>query len=122
MINIIAKKAQSEEVLREMITFLEGYSDKEDVLHLLNLGRIYHFMWIEHGRRQEYFNKAEGYYEETLKRGPKLPPALYGILDLYRVGENVKQTEIYANKILELWPEDKQTIELLKRIKLIKNQ
>ena len=116
VIDMIAGQKQSEEVQRRLLAFIEGYMHERDVLHLLNIGRSYHFLWIQNGMKEEDFKKAEEYYGRVLEAAPNIPPALYGMLDLYRVTNNVEQAEIYAKRILELWPEDERVQKLFEVI------
>lgn len=119
IIDMISGGKQQEEVVRQLLSFIEEYIDEKDAIHLLNTGRSYHFLWIQFGQKEEDFKKAEEYYKKVLSFAPKLPPALYGILDLYRARGDAENAKIYADKILELWPEDTRVIELLKVIEEI---
>lgn len=119
IVDMASNGKQEEEVLRELVAFIEGYIHEDDIIHLLNTGRTYHFMWIQYGQKEEYFKKAEEYYKKVIKIAPKLPPALYGMLDLYRASENTEKVKEYGERILKLWPEDTRVVELLKTIENI---
>lgn len=122
VIDMISGNKQNEEVSRELLSFIEERIDKNDILHLLNTGRSYHFLWINHGRKDPDFQKAEEYYTKVLEKAPKLPPALYGMLDLYRVRENAEKIYEYGNRILEIWPKDERVSSLLETVKKIEKQ
>ncbi|MDP2703733.1 MAG: hypothetical protein Q8P01_00675 [bacterium] len=119
IVDMASNGKQQEEVLRELVAFIEGYIHEDDVIHLLNTGRTYHFMWIQYGQKEEYFKKAEEYYKKVILIAPKLPPALYGILDLYRARGDAEKAKEYGERILKLWPEDTRVVELLKTIENI---
>lgn len=120
IVDMISGGKQQEEVERELLSFIEEYIDEKDAIHLLNTGRSYHFLWIQFGQKEEDFKKAEEYYKKVLNFAPNLPPALYGILDLYRAGGDVEKTKEYGERVLKLWPEDVRVVELLKIIEEIK--
>ncbi len=113
IITLVSKGIQPEEVSMDLVTFIEGYSDQEDVLHLVNLARLHHFLWLQF-RKDGYFEKSEAYYKKVLDIAPKLPPALYGMLDLYRVKEDGKKILEFSDKTLRYWPNDVRVIELKK--------
>lgn len=118
VIDMISGGKQQEEVVRELLSFIEEYIDEKDAIHLLNTGRSYHFLWIQYGQKEEDFKKAEEYYTKVLDFAPKLPPALYGILDLYRASGNAEKAKEYGERILKLWPEDTRVIDLLQHIEI----
>ncbi|MDP3725089.1 MAG: hypothetical protein Q8R20_01300 [Nanoarchaeota archaeon] len=122
IVDMASSGKQPEEVIRELLAFIEKYTDKDDVIHLLNTARTYHFMWIQYGGKEEYFKKAEEGYMKVLTLAPKLPPVLYGILDLYRASGNAEKVKEYGERILRLWPEDKRVITLLQTIQKIEEQ
>ena len=107
---------QEEGVMRELVAFIEGYIHEDDLIHLLNTARTYHFMWIQFGGKEEYFRKAEEGYTKVIALAPKLPPALYGMLDLYRASGNAEKVREYGERVLKLWPEDTRVVELLRTI------
>ncbi|MAF80267.1 hypothetical protein CL629_04300 [bacterium] len=119
IVNMASAGEQPEEVMMSLISFIEEYIDQNDVLHILNIGRTYHFMWVNYEHKEEYYIKAEEYYEKVLEIGPKLPPALYGILDLYRVKGDAKNAKKYGEMAFELWPQDERLKEILEKIEEI---
>ena len=119
VIDLISGGQQKEEVSRRLLSFVEKYSDEEDALHLLNIGRSFHFLWINYGQKEEDFQKAEAYYTKVLERGPRLPPALYGMLDLYRAKGDAEKVLEYGNRILALWPDDTRVITFLETIQKV---
>ena len=119
IVDMISTGKQEEEVVRQLLSFIEDYIDEKDVIHLLNTGRSYHFMWINYGQKEEDLKKAEEYYKKVLSIAPKLPPALYGMLDLYRASANAEKAKEYGERVLKIWPEDGRIVELLKTIENI---
>ena len=117
IIEMTSEGKQQEEVIRELVAFIEPYIHEDDVIHLLNTARTYHFMWIQYGGKEEYYKKAEEEYAKVLAIAPKLPPALYGILDLYRASGNTERVKEDGDRTLKIWPEDKRVMDLLKEMK-----
>ena len=59
--------------------------------------------------------KSEEAYRAALSIGPKLPPVLYSLLDLYRAkGEGEKLKEI-GNVILKYWPDNPEIKDILSK-------
>jgi len=55
-----------------------------------------------------YEEKTEDYYLKAYAIGPKLPPVLYGLADLYASNGDVAKFKPVAEAILANWPDDKQ--------------
>lgn len=104
-IGTLAAQNNSEAVSRALVSFLEPHLFKNDVIHLLIGANFYDMLWRKYQVESD-FVKAEKYYREALAIGPKLPPILYGLLDLYQAhgdGEKFRDT---AKIVLQYWPED----------------
>ena len=111
-LRLISLKGQPEEVMREVVTYIEPQAFMNDVRHLLNLASIYVTLWRQYDNDAD-FQKAITYYEQILAIGPKLPHALYGLLDLYRLkGDTEKMREI-SEIILKYWPNDERVKQVL---------
>ncbi len=93
-----------ESVARALVAYIEPYISQYDVRHLLTMGRIYHIVWRNYGKKNKDFEKAEKYYKEALKIGPKLPLPLYNLLSLYSQQGNEQKMYELKNSILLLWP------------------
>jgi tetratricopeptide (TPR) repeat protein len=105
VLNAMQQDGQSEDVSRELARFVEEWSYKDDVLHLLNMGSIYLTMWRKY-EDEEYLKKAEEYYRIIHKIAPKLPQPIYNLLVIYRTtGDEVGAYEM-AEKIIKYWPQD----------------
>ncbi|KKQ23109.1 hypothetical protein A2999_01250 [Candidatus Wolfebacteria bacterium RIFCSPLOWO2_01_FULL_38_11] len=103
----IYQKEQPEAVARELVLYIEPYMFKNNVRHLLALGQMYSVLWQKSGREDDFI-KAENYYQKALSIGPKLPPLLYGMFDLYQLKGDKEKLRETAGQILKYWPEDKK--------------
>ena len=86
---------------------------KNNVRHLIILGQMYSVLWQKSGKEED-FKKAEEYYLKAMEIGPKLPPVIYGLLDLERASGNNEKIKEISKIIFQYWPEDervRQTIE-----------
>jgi|GEM_PF-1319765 len=115
IMNIIVKQNQSEEVTRALVEYAEPLLFKNNVRHLLAGGQMYFVLWKRFNKEEDYKN-AESYYVAARTIGPKLPPVLYELLNLYKEkGESMKAKEV-AQTILSLWPDDAEIRAFLSTI------
>ena len=111
--NIIAGQEQPEVVSRALVEYIEPHMFKNDVRHLLTLGRMYSVLWQKYDRKDADYNRAEEYFLKAYAIGPKLPPVLYSLFDIYKLkGDNEKLKNI-VSEILRYWPDD-EVRELLR--------
>lgn len=108
----ISKKEQSEEASRILVDYMEPYMLKNNVRHLILLGQMYSVLWQKSGKEED-FKKAEEYYLKAMEIGPKLPPVLYGLLDLERASGNNENVKKISEIILKYWPEDERINKLV---------
>jgi tetratricopeptide (TPR) repeat protein len=88
------------------VEYIEPHMFKDNVRHLLSVGMMYENLWLRYGKKDADYAKAEGYYRAALAIGPKLPPVLYSLANLYNEkGDLTKGREIKA-MILNLWPNE----------------
>lgn len=107
ILNSVVQKEQSEAVSRALISYIEPYMMKNNVRHLMVLGQMYSILWQKSGREDDFI-KSEDYYRGALIIGPKLPPVLYSLFDLYQAkGDKEKAKEI-GETILRYWPEEEK--------------
>lgn len=107
IIGIISQKEQSENISRYLVEYIEPHLLKNNVRHLIMAGQMYFILWQKSQNESDFIN-AENYYRQALLIGPKLPPVLYGLFDLYQLrGDSGKIREI-AERILQYWPEDEK--------------
>ena len=111
----ISQKEQSEAASRILVDYMEPYLFKNNVRHLIILGQMYSVVWQKSGKEED-FKKAEEYYLKALKIGPKLPPVLYGLLDIERAKGNKEKVKEISEIILKYWPEDERIKSLISNI------
>ncbi|MEI6479417.1 MAG: hypothetical protein WCO21_01120 [bacterium] len=114
IVNLVSQEKQPELVSRELVSYIEPHLYGDNPRHLLSGAQAYTILWVKYGKKDDYL-KAESYYKKILSVGPNLPPALYGLLDLYgRAGdkENLKKV---GETILGYWPSDASTRALIKK-------
>lgn len=103
----ISFEDQPEPIARALVTYFAPNLFESNVRHLLMGGQMYEILWRRFGRQEGDLRKAEGYYLAARAIGPKLPPVLYSLHDLYgRSGEVEKQAEV-RDAIVHFWPEEK---------------
>lgn len=101
----VARGDQPEEVARALVAYIEPHLFRNNVRHLLMGGRLYEMLWRGYDGKEEDFLKAERYYLEARAIGPKLPPVLYALHDLYgAAGQTEKRAEV-RDAIIRLWPD-----------------
>ena len=110
---IISNKNQSEEVSRELVSYIEPYLFENNVRHLISGGSLYFSLWVNYGGKDRDLEKAESYFLKAYQIGPKLPQVLYGLFDLYKESQQKEKAIKIAQEILSYWPEDKKVIEIL---------
>ncbi len=112
----IVSQNNPEAVSREIVSFIEPYLFKNDVRHLITRGNLYNLLWQKYGHIED-FAKTEEAYRAALAIGPKLPPVLYSLLDLYQAkGDFGKEKEI-GNIILGYWPNDQNVRNIVDKLK-----
>ena len=108
-------QARPEELNRALVEYIEPYMAKDNARHLIILGQMYSILWKEYGHEKDYL-KSEKYQRKILEIGSNLPPALYGLLEIYQMsGDDVKLKEI-ASEIVKYWPQDEGVQKVLQRI------
>ncbi|MFH1162089.1 MAG: tetratricopeptide repeat protein [Candidatus Jorgensenbacteria bacterium] len=105
IVGIASQSGQPEVVARAVVDFVEPYLFKDDIRHLLIGASIRAILWQNYGRKEADFEKAEAYYRAALAIGPKLPPPLYGLLELYRQKGDVEKASAIIGQIISLWPD-----------------
>lgn len=103
ILGLISHENQTEEVCRELVRFIEPYLMLDNVRHLLTGAEMRNVLWRRWGREKD-FNKAEEYYLAAYAIGPKLPPVLYGLLNLYQNRGDAEKLNKVAGEILGYWP------------------
>jgi len=115
ILQIISQQNQPEAVRRILISYIEPYLLKNDVRHLMAAGQMYETLWINYGREED-FQKAESYFQKAYAIGPKLPPVLYGLIDLYYKKGDIPKIKEIGGIILQYWPDAKDVENLIKSL------
>ncbi|MFH1192969.1 MAG: hypothetical protein V1656_01470 [Candidatus Jorgensenbacteria bacterium] len=105
IMSIASQPEQPEVVARMVVDFIEPYLFKDNVRHMLIGGGLRAILWLNYGRQETDFEKAEAYYRAALAIGPKLPPPLYALLDLYRQKGDGEKENAIKDRIVALWPD-----------------
>lgn len=113
ILQLVNQKDQPETVSRALVSLIEPRLLLDNPRHLLTGAQMRFIMWSKFHNEDDY-KITEQYYLKALAIGPRLPPVLYGLLDLYRQkGEKAKMQDI-AKKIVGFWPNDDKVSALLK--------
>lgn len=112
LIDNIASDEQSEMASRYLADYLEPRMKKDNIKHLLILGQMYKALWEKSGKENDFL-KSEEYYQKALSLGPKLPPVLYGLFDLYKEKGDWEKLKQIGEIILQYWPEDENVKEAI---------
>jgi hypothetical protein len=103
IVNVVSQAAQNESVARELVSYIEPRLFLNNVRHLLVGAQLHSILW-NNFHRPEDLKKAEEYYLAAFKIGPKLPPVLFGLLELYRAAGDHKKYEDIAKLVVTYWP------------------
>ncbi|MEK7635640.1 MAG: hypothetical protein AAB405_00955 [Patescibacteria group bacterium] len=115
ILRAVSQKEQSEAASRFLVNYIESYLFKDNVRHLMLLAQMHSVLWQKSGKEED-FKKAEEYYLKAMEIGPKLPPVLYGLLDLERASGNNEKVKKISEIILKYWPEDKRIQQIIESI------
>jgi len=112
LINAVAAPENPEIASRYLAEYLEPKMRKDETRHLLILAQMDFFLWAKSGKENDFL-KSEEYYRQALIYGPKLPPVLYGLFDLYRKKGDQEKLKQISETILKYWPEDERVKEVI---------
>lgn len=108
----IVEQSSQEDVSRDLAQFIVPYLFRDNVRHLLAGGQIHAILWQKYKKQDDYL-KAVDYFNQAYALAPKLPPVLYGLLQLYQAqGDRVNRKRI-GEEILKYWPDDENVKKLL---------
>ncbi len=113
IVGIISQKGQSEAVARALTNYVEPYIDVSYTAEPLTMGQIYATLWMNYTHSDSDYAKAVAYYSDVLAQGPKLPPALYPLLQLYAAHNDAVDAIRTAETIHAYWPTDTQVSAFL---------
>jgi tetratricopeptide (TPR) repeat protein len=110
----IVNQGQTEEVSRQLVSYIEEHLFMDDVRHLLMLGQMYQVLW-QNFQKEEDYQKAISYLEKTHELGPNLPPPMYKLLNLYMLHNDKENAQRIGDLILANWPQDENVKAALGR-------
>jgi tetratricopeptide (TPR) repeat protein len=105
--DILAQENIPEEVGRWLVAYIDPYLFKNELRHLMLRGNMYAFLWEKYGNEED-FKKAEEALLAAHNIGPKTPPILYRLLDLYAKKGDEANARKYAELIISYWPQDEK--------------
>jgi len=115
ILQIMSQQNQSEAVDRMLSDYVEPYLFKNETRHLLSAGQMHEALLTKY-KRLEDLQKAQSYFETAFAIGPKLPPVLYGLLDVYRMEGNNEKAKQIGEIIFKYWPDDKNVANIVKSL------
>lgn len=114
IVQIASNPNQPEEVVRELADYIEPHVIPTDTRQLIEEAQLRYIM-LQRFRRQVDYDKALATFQKIREIGPKLPPALYSLFNLYAGTGNATGTKEVGEAILKLWPQDTRIAEYLKK-------
>jgi hypothetical protein len=103
ILSIISIENQPEEIARELVSYIEPHLIRNNVRHLLVGAQMYTTLWQNYKRESDY-QTAVRYYRAAYDIGPKLPPVLFGLLQLYVNHGDMASANELGDHIVSLWP------------------
>jgi hypothetical protein len=104
---------QPEAVSRALIQYVEPHlMQYPNPRHLVVVANMHSVLW-QRFKHVEDFKIAESSYKQALEMGPKLPPPLYGLLQLYLNGGDKADAKVIAERILASWPDDTRVQQVM---------
>jgi len=115
MINEAQQTGKLGPVAPALVSFVEPYLFQNNVRHVLFAAEAYKILWEASGSK-DYFMKSQDYYQKAYAIGPKLPPVLYGMFNLYGLVGDKADAEKVGEIILQYWPDDKNVENIVKSL------
>ncbi|MCL4404043.1 tetratricopeptide repeat protein [Patescibacteria group bacterium] len=115
--SIATEKGMSEQVVRALIDYIEPYiNQKTDyIFPLISMGGLYFTLYANYSHAEPDYQKALAYFKDAYGLGPKLPPVLYSLFQLYTASGDLKDAVDVARQINTYWPSDQQIAGFLKQ-------
>ncbi len=105
------QQSVSEPVARALVDYIVPHV-YNNPRQLITMAATYEWMWKQYGHPED-FAAAEDYYKRAIAIGPKLPPALYGLLQLYLEGGKLDKAQELAKTIIQYWPTDTRLLPIV---------
>lgn len=113
ILQLVSQNNQPENVARVLVEYIEPRLLLDNPRHLITGAQMRIVLWSKSHNEDDYL-KAEQYYLKALAIGPRLPPVLYGLLDLYRMRGDKEKMRAVAKSIFSYWPDDDKIGALVK--------
>ena len=114
IVNLVSQEQQPEAVARDLVAYIEPHLEKDNPRHLISGAQMHMILWVRYHQKDDY-TKAESYYKQILSFGPKLPPALYGLFELYSRSGDKENMKKVGETILSYWPSDANVRNLVQK-------
>jgi len=105
ILSVVSQADFPESASRFLADYIEKYLFKNNVRHLILGGASYKYLWYRFGNEED-FKKSEEYFKKAQLIGPKLPPVLYDLFELYRLRGDDENMKKIGEEILKYWPDD----------------
>jgi len=116
VLNALRSSGDKPGIASALLDFIDGYyqpilahdrgmSFEQD---LFLMGTIYETAAVK-TRQVSYLTTAEKYLRHGYELGPRRPQFLYGLLDIYRIENDVARATAIAEQIVAQWPTDTTT-------------
>lgn len=115
ILQIASQQNQPEAVDRALTSYIEPYLFKNDVRHLL-AGAQLHETLLNKYKHPEDLQKTDSYIQAAYAIGPKLPPVLYNLFDIYRIEGNISKAKEIGQTILLYWSDNKAISDIVKTL------
>lgn len=115
MLELLKSNGENAELTQAALDFLGGYY--EPIIargrgmsfeqNLFMLGSLNEIAYLK-TKDPKYLAVAEQYLEQGRVLGPKRPQFLYGLMDIYRLKNDMGKATVVVQEILTLWPDDEK--------------
>ena len=120
VLGLMSQDATSPELTEKLLEYVQDYYDpivsrgkgmSFSQNHYL-LGIMNEIAFVK-TNELSYINQAKKYFTAGHERGPTRPQSLYGLFDVYRALGEVEAAKAIGEQILDQWPDDERTREIL---------
>ena len=108
----IINPQQQEQVMRELVSYIEQYIFKNNSKHLLTMALSYERLFLSY-KNPEDLEKTKNYYQKVLALSQKSPQALYGLFGIYQAQKDYDNAKKISEIILKYWPNDEKIKKII---------
>ncbi len=112
ILSVVSQRDFPESASQFLVGYIEKYLFKNNVRHLIIGGVSYKYLWHRFGSEED-FKKSEEYFKKAQSIGPKLPPVLYDLFELYRLRGDSENIKKIGEEILKYWPGDENVKSII---------